>query len=134
MFEGPMRVPSLQADWWPGCPPRLLRSSQALTAVIARCSPRENVQKCPEDQKPNHQKSEIIGLGTRCVTLCQLPCRFIMENGAKGVEVIISGKLRAQRAKVTLEERCVWRNPGAIHEESMIEGSALFLLFLRNHV
>jgi small subunit ribosomal protein S3e len=26
--------------------------------------------------------------------------RFIMENGAKGVEVIISGKLRAQRAKV----------------------------------
>ena len=31
-----------------------------------------------------------------------LPClsRFIMENGAKGVEVIISGKLRAQRAKV----------------------------------
>ena len=25
--------------------------------------------------------------------------RFIMENGAKGVEVIISGKLRAQRAK-----------------------------------
>merc|ERR1711975_65203 len=26
--------------------------------------------------------------------------RFIMENGAKGCEVIISGKLRAQRAKV----------------------------------
>merc|ERR1712086_1113055 len=25
--------------------------------------------------------------------------RFIMENGAKGCEVIISGKLRAQRAK-----------------------------------
>merc|ERR1712153_60186 len=25
--------------------------------------------------------------------------RFIMENGAKGVEVVISGKLRAQRAK-----------------------------------
>ena len=31
---------------------------------------------------------------------CELWClRFIMENGAKGVEVIISGKLRAQRAK-----------------------------------
>ena len=27
--------------------------------------------------------------------------RFIMENGAKGVEVIISGKLRAQRAKAS---------------------------------
>ncbi|EER02613.1 40S ribosomal protein S3, putative, partial [Perkinsus marinus ATCC 50983] len=26
--------------------------------------------------------------------------RFVMENGAKGVEVTVSGKLRAQRAKV----------------------------------
>ena len=33
--------------------------------------------------------------------------RFIMENGAKGVEVIISGKLRAQRAKVRDFEFCV---------------------------
>ena len=34
------------------------------------------------------------------VSLAQLHgSRFIMENGAKGVEVIISGKLRAQRAK-----------------------------------
>merc|ERR1712060_193587 len=30
---------------------------------------------------------------------CYGVVRFIMENGAKGVEVIISGKLRAQRAK-----------------------------------
>ena len=30
-----------------------------------------------------------------------------MENGAKGVEVIISGKLRAQRAKVRDFEFCV---------------------------
>ena len=33
------------------------------------------------------------------LTLLALLSRFIMENGAKGVEVIISGKLRAQRAK-----------------------------------
>merc|ERR1712083_411616 len=31
---------------------------------------------------------------------CYGVVRFIMENGAKGCEVIISGKLRAQRAKV----------------------------------
>merc|ERR1712127_475348 len=30
---------------------------------------------------------------------CYGVLRFVMENGAKGVEVIISGKLRAQRAK-----------------------------------
>merc|ERR1712226_65341 len=30
---------------------------------------------------------------------CYGVMRFVMENGAKGVEVIISGKLRAQRAK-----------------------------------
>merc|ERR1719149_440606 len=30
---------------------------------------------------------------------CYGVVRFIMENGAKGCEVIISGKLRAQRAK-----------------------------------
>ena len=26
-------------------------------------------------------------------------CRFIMESGAKGCEVVVSGKLRGQRAK-----------------------------------
>ena len=38
--------------------------------------------------------------------VCGSPCRacygvlrFIMESGAKGCEVIVSGKLRAQRAK-----------------------------------
>ncbi len=30
---------------------------------------------------------------------CYGVLRFIMENGAKGCEVIVSGKLRAQRAK-----------------------------------
>ena len=30
---------------------------------------------------------------------CYGVVRFIIENGAKGCEVIVSGKLRAQRAK-----------------------------------
>ncbi|ESR66254.1 hypothetical protein CICLE_v10010430mg [Citrus x clementina] len=37
------------------------------------------------------------------VIVCKMACygvlRFIMESGAKGCEVIVSGKLRAQRAK-----------------------------------
>ena len=37
--------------------------------------------------------------------------RFIMENGAKGVEVIISGKLRAQRAKAMKFRRNLLRSP-----------------------
>merc|ERR1711953_225389 len=39
----------------------------------------------------------IGGLAVR--RACYGVVRFIMENGAKGCEVIISGKLRAQRAK-----------------------------------
>ena len=39
----------------------------------------------------------------KCVLLCRSACygvlRFIMESGAKGCEVIVSGKLRGQRAK-----------------------------------
>eukprot|EP00252_Welwitschia_mirabilis_P025773 TRINITY_DN819_c0_g1_i1.p1 TRINITY_DN819_c0_g1~~TRINITY_DN819_c0_g1_i1.p1 ORF type:complete len:154 (+),score=18.05 TRINITY_DN819_c0_g1_i1:46-507(+) len=34
-----------------------------------------------------------------CVRACYGVLRFIMESGAKGCEVIVSGKLRAQRAK-----------------------------------
>ena len=47
-------------------------------------------------------------LTARALTFPRLPCppsacygvlRFVMESGAKGCEVIVSGKLRAQRAK-----------------------------------
>uniref|UniRef100_A0A251UXQ9 Putative ribosomal protein S3 n=1 Tax=Helianthus annuus TaxID=4232 RepID=A0A251UXQ9_HELAN len=34
-----------------------------------------------------------------CFRACYGVLRFVMENGAKGCEVIVSGKLRAQRAK-----------------------------------
>ena len=34
-----------------------------------------------------------------CRRACYGVLRFIMESGAKGCEVIVSGKLRAQRAK-----------------------------------
>ena len=36
---------------------------------------------------------------TRACRACYGVLRFIMESGAKGCEVIVSGKLRAQRAK-----------------------------------
>merc|ERR1712000_557361 len=39
----------------------------------------------------------LAGLAVR--RACYGVVRFIMENGAKGCEVVISGKLRAQRAK-----------------------------------
>uniref|UniRef100_A0A2P2IAX7 30S ribosomal protein S3, chloroplastic n=1 Tax=Hirondellea gigas TaxID=1518452 RepID=A0A2P2IAX7_9CRUS len=39
----------------------------------------------------------LEGLAVR--RACYGVLRFIMENGAKGVEIIVSGKLRAQRAK-----------------------------------
>ena len=34
-----------------------------------------------------------------CARACYGVLRFVMESGAKGCEVIVSGKLRAQRAK-----------------------------------
>jgi ribosomal protein S3 len=42
------------------------------------------------------------GLTLACCLWCSAcygVLRFIMESGAKGCEVIVSGKLRAQRAK-----------------------------------
>nr|XP_029148472.1 uncharacterized protein LOC112750479 isoform X1 [Arachis hypogaea] len=61
----------------------------------------------------HHQRVPLVILvcGTACVgksTIAtqlaqrlnyQMCCRFVMKNGAKGCEVIVSGKLRAQRAK-----------------------------------
>nr|KAF6343595.1 ribosomal protein S3 [Pipistrellus kuhlii] len=41
-------------------------------------------------------RTEIIILATRA---CYGVLRFIMESGAKGCEVVVSGKLRGQRAK-----------------------------------
>lgn len=34
-----------------------------------------------------------------CFSACYGVLRFIMENSAKGCEVVVSGKLRGQRAK-----------------------------------
>ncbi len=40
-----------------------------------------------------------LKIRTVCCRACYGVLRFIMESGAKGCEVIVSGKLRAQRAK-----------------------------------
>jgi ribosomal protein uS3 len=43
-------------------------------------------------------KFKLIG-GLACRRACYGVLRFVMESGAKGAEVIVSGKLRGQRAK-----------------------------------
>merc|ERR1711871_707221 len=43
-------------------------------------------------------KFKLIG-GLACRRACYGVVRFVMESGAKGCEVTVSGKLRAQRAK-----------------------------------
>merc|ERR1712203_813141 len=57
----------------------------------------ENRAACAMAQAESLRYKLIGGLAVR--RACYGVVRFIMENGAKGCEVIISGKLRAQRAK-----------------------------------
>merc|ERR1712187_236359 len=57
----------------------------------------ENRASCARAQAESLRYKLIGGLAVR--RACYGVVRFIMENGAKGCEVIISGKLRAQRAK-----------------------------------
>jgi len=57
----------------------------------------ENRAACAMAQAESLRYKLLGGLAVR--RACYGVVRFIMENGAKGCEVIISGKLRAQRAK-----------------------------------
>jgi len=57
----------------------------------------ENRANCAMAQAESLRYKLLGGLAVR--RACYGVVRFIMENGATGVEVIISGKLRAQRAK-----------------------------------
>merc|ERR1711920_1185772 len=57
----------------------------------------ENRAGCAMAQCESLRFKLLGGLAAR--RACYGVVRFIMENGAKGCEVIISGKLRAQRAK-----------------------------------
>merc|ERR1711982_153400 len=58
----------------------------------------ENRAACAMAQAESLRYKLLGGLAVR--RACYGVVRFIMENGAKGCEVVISGKLRAQRAKV----------------------------------
>merc|ERR1712176_614460 len=58
----------------------------------------ENRAACAMAQAESLRYKLLGGLAVR--RACYGVLRFVMENGAKGCEVIISGKLRAQRAKV----------------------------------
>ena len=44
-------------------------------------------------------KQDITNIGLLASRACYGVLRFIMESGAKGCEVVVSGKLRGQRAK-----------------------------------
>jgi len=57
----------------------------------------ENRAACAMAQAESLRFKLLGGLAVR--RACYGVVRFIMENGAKGCEVIVSGKLRAQRAK-----------------------------------
>merc|ERR1712127_1095860 len=57
----------------------------------------ENRASCAMAQAESLRYKLLGGLAVR--RACYGVVRFIMENGAKGCEVVISGKLRAQRAK-----------------------------------
>merc|ERR1712159_885189 len=57
----------------------------------------ENRASCAMAQAESLRYKLLGGLAAR--RACYGVIRFIMENGAKGCEVIVSGKLRAQRAK-----------------------------------
>jgi len=57
----------------------------------------ENRAACAMAQAESLRYKLLGGLAVR--RACYGVVRFIMEHGAKGVEVVISGKLRAQRAK-----------------------------------
>merc|ERR1711933_103938 len=57
----------------------------------------ENRAACAMAQAESLRYKLLGGLAVR--RACYGVVRFIMENGAKGVECVISGKVRAQRAK-----------------------------------
>merc|ERR1711916_335603 len=52
---------------------------------------------CSQAQAESLKYKLLGGLAVR--RACYGVVRFVMESGAKGVEVVVSGKLRAQRAK-----------------------------------
>jgi len=52
---------------------------------------------CAQTQAESLKYKLLEGLAVR--RACYSVLRYVMENGAKGCEVIVSGKLRAQRAK-----------------------------------
>merc|ERR1712146_566109 len=57
----------------------------------------DNRASCAMAQAESLRYKLLGGLAVR--RACYGVVRFIMENGAKGCEVVVSGKLRAQRAK-----------------------------------
>ena len=69
---------------------------------------------CAQAQAESLKYKLIGGLAVR--RACYGVLRFIMESGAKGAEVIVSGKLRAQRAKAMKFQDGYMIKTGAVAE------------------
>ncbi|XLR50959.1 hypothetical protein S83_001631, partial [Arachis hypogaea] len=68
----------------------------ALAEQIWKASERESLEASIEAAIVRSKLSNLMEL---ILMACYGVLRFVMENGAKECEVIVSGKLRAQRAK-----------------------------------
>ena len=79
---------------------RLLNLDATIAVAVASSASKSKAQGIePRKPRPNTINPGSLQGNHKARILHQATARFIMENGAKGVEVIISGKLRAQRAK-----------------------------------
>lgn len=75
---------------------------------------------CAVAQAESLRYKLLGGLAVR--RACYGVLRYVMEQGAKGCEVVVSGKLRAQRAKaMKVRERRVGRGGGRQREERSIK-------------
>ncbi|KAL1532610.1 40S ribosomal protein S3-3 [Salvia divinorum] len=84
-----------------------VRVTPMRTEIIIRATRTQNVlgekgRRIRELTSVVQKRFKLSHCGTRGLAVrraCYGVLRFVMENGAKGCEVIVSGKLRAQRAK-----------------------------------
>ncbi|CAD5177086.1 unnamed protein product [Musa acuminata subsp. malaccensis] len=82
---------------------RAIRAQNVLGEKGRRIRELTNRGLCAIAQAESLRDKLLGGLAVR--TACYGVLRFVTESGAKGCEVIVSGKLRAQRAK-SMNEAC----------------------------
>merc|ERR1711881_767334 len=90
----------LSADGYAGVEVRVapLKTEIIIRATRARDVLGEKGRRIRELTSLVQKRFKLTG-GLACRRACYGVVRFVMESGAKGCEVIVSGKLRGQRAK-----------------------------------